>query len=61
MKPESPRFKAVRSLLLSTQMVAVALPGKRALLRLNFKMLRGHRVFPWKELSEMLLPFLFLF
>lgn len=26
--PESPRFKAERSLLLSTQIVAVALPGK---------------------------------
>lgn len=32
-KPESPKFRADKSLLLSTQMVAVALPGKCVLLR----------------------------
>ena len=43
MNPESPRLKADRSLLLSTQMVAVALPGHTVFLKPNFRIVLGSR------------------
>jgi hypothetical protein len=42
-KPESPRFRAVRSFLLRTHNDAVALPGKCVLLNPNLRMFVGHK------------------
>lgn len=41
MKPESPRFKAVNSLLFKTHRVAVALPANYDLLILNLNTVSG--------------------
>lgn len=56
-KPESPKFNAVISLLLRTQIEAVALPGKWVLLRLNFKILVGHKFLEFELIIELVLPF----